>query len=296
MASSPNPATSDPSAYYTEARIVSGDGHALFVRRWLPADAPIVAHALILHGYMEHSGRYRELAHHFAHAGIASTAIDLRGHGRSDGQRGYVARFADYLADVDAALHGVGEGPRFLLGHSHGALIGLDYVLTRRPALAGLVVTNPFLGQTHPTTGLKLWVGHKAGKHLPRLSLPSGLSAEGLSHEKAVVEAYRRDPWVFNTANAAWFRETTAAQTRLMAGAREIGVPLFYAYSDADPVASPTLNERLSKQLEGQDKTVVVRPGELHEILNETERASLHRQISDWIRSRAEQAGAAAPQ
>ncbi|HET6346552.1 MAG TPA: alpha/beta hydrolase, partial [Myxococcota bacterium] len=281
--------------YYTEARIVSGDGHTLFVRRWLPADVPILAHALVLHGYMEHSGRYRELAHHFAHAGIASTAIDFRGHGRSDGQRGYVARFADYLSDVDAALHGVGEGPRFLVGHSNGALIALDYVMSRRPTLAGLVVTNPFLGQTHPSTGLKLWVGRMAGKRLPRLSLPSGLSADGLSHEKAVVEAYRRDPWVFNTANAAWFRETSAAQTRLLATAREIDVQLLYAYSDADPIASPTLNERLSAQLVSKDKTVVVRPGELHEILNETERASLHQQISDWIRSRAAGAQASAP-
>jgi alpha-beta hydrolase superfamily lysophospholipase len=276
----------EPTANYTESHVVAPDGSSLFVRHWLPSDTKAKAHVLILHGYMEHGGRYRELAHTLAYRGIASCAVDFRGHGRSEGQRGYVEQFGDYLGDVDAALACLGEGPRFILGHSNGALVALDYVATRAPKINGLVVTNPFLGQTVPPTGLKLWVGLKAAKYLPRLSLPSGLDAAGLSHDSAIVQGYKRDPLVFGNANAGWFRETGVAIERVCRN-KAIATPLFYAYSNTDPVANPAANKQLSTALASPDKTVVLREGELHEILNETDRASLHKQIGDWILARA---------
>ena len=59
--------------------------------------------ALIVHGYAEHCGRYREVANVLQASGLATLSFDLRGHGRSDGQRGHVNRYLQYLDDVDAA-------------------------------------------------------------------------------------------------------------------------------------------------------------------------------------------------
>ncbi len=262
------------------------DGLALHLHRWRVAHGEAKAWLLIVPGYAEHGGRYEELAHRLVARGVSTLALDLRGHGKSAGRRGYVARFSEYLDDVEVALSTIGGAKRFLLGHSQGGLVALDFVAARNPVLAGLIVTNPFLGLALEVPALKLLLGRVAARLLPTLTLPSGLDPAGVSHDSRIVEAYRRDPLVFRTATAGWFREVTAAQERVRA-LREVTLPLLYIHSDADPIASPEAAAALAAQLTAPDKTVWLRPGELHEVLNETGRAKLHEQIADWVVARA---------
>jgi alpha-beta hydrolase superfamily lysophospholipase len=49
---------------------------------------------LLIHGYCEHRGRYRETAEHLAQAGYLVMTLDLRGHGQSGGDRAFVQRSA----------------------------------------------------------------------------------------------------------------------------------------------------------------------------------------------------------
>lgn len=277
-------------AYYSESQIASPEGLSLFIRKWKSSSGPSKAHLLVLHGYMEHGGRYRDLAHVMAECGIAVSAVDLRGHGRSEGRRGHVQRFDNYLDDAQTALDTLGDAPRFILGHSNGGLVALDLAVSRRPKINGLVVTNPFLALTTKPNPVSLGVGRLLGRYGPTLSLPSGLPPSGLSHDAEIVDAYCRDPLVFSTVNAGWFKELAAAQERAM-GFRRVEVPLLYIYSDADPIASPAANRTLSDQLHSQDKSVVLREGEYHEVLNERDREVLHRQIAEWILTRAAPAG-----
>ena len=69
-------------------------------------------------------------------AGYTVYAMDLRGHGRSDGPRCFVRRFDQYLDDLDLFLdrvHGREPGkPLFLFGHSMGGLIAAKWAITRR--------------------------------------------------------------------------------------------------------------------------------------------------------------------
>lgn len=276
---------SSPEALYSESTLATADGVTLHLKTWRPATGKPRGHVLILHGYMEHGGRYRDVAHTLCAAGLAATAPDVRGHGQSSGQRGRVDRFEDYLDDLALMLETLTPNNRFILGHSHGGLIALDFVVQRKPALRGLVVTNPFLAQTVPAAGIKLWVGIQAGKHLPWLSLPGGLDPAGVSHDPAIVDAYKRDPLNFTMANAAWFRELGIAQKRVR-GYTEVDVPLLYVRSDADPIVLPAANEALSARLQSPDKTVIVRQGEYHEVLNEVNRAELQRTVAAWVLQR----------
>ena len=59
---------------------------------------------LVTHGYAEHCGRYHEVAHVIVNAGWAVLSYDVRGHGKSPGERGYIDRFATYLGDFAAML------------------------------------------------------------------------------------------------------------------------------------------------------------------------------------------------
>ena len=274
-----------PEVRYSEHRVTCSDGSAIFVRRWTPAQGPTKAELLVIHGYFEHGGRYREFAHHLATRGIATTAPDLRGHGHSDGQRGYLERFAAYHDDVQAAVTLLGEAPHFFLGHSNGGLVVLDFVVMRRPQLHGVLLTNPFVAMTRPPNRGKSLIAGFFGICHPSVSLPAGVDPTTLSHDPNCTAAYARDPLVFKVANTGWWRETRRAQQRVRAY-RALEVPLFYCYSDSDPVASPTANRALAEQLACPDKTVEVRHGELHEVLHETKRDELHQAIAAWISAR----------
>ncbi len=270
---------------YQETTVVSADGTKLHLHSWRDS-APSSSEVLIVHGYAEHGGRYQELARALVRAGFAVTAPDLRGHGRSEGQRGYIESFDDYHADLAAVLATLeSTRPRFIVAHSMGALLAFDFIARSRPSLAGLVVTNPYLALTTDPPQSKLVLGKLAARVLPRLSLPSGLLPESMSRDPACVEAYRSDPLVFTTANAAWFRESNLAMARVRS-LKSLSLPLFYAYSLTDPVARGDVKQAFAQQLACSDKTIVVREG-LHEILNETDRAELIDMISGWLLKRA---------
>jgi alpha-beta hydrolase superfamily lysophospholipase len=273
-------------AEHQEVVLHAHDGTAVFAQRWGPCDTPARAELLIVPGFAEHSGRYRELAHALCNRGITTLAIDPRGHGQSSGRRGHVDSFDDYLADVEVSLTAMRGSRRFVLGHSQGGLIVLEFVARRSTELAGVIVTNPFLALAAPIAPAKLAVGRLLAHVWPTLSLGNDIDPALLSHDTAIVEDYRRDPLVFRVATPGWLREVTAAQTRVRA-MTTCRVPLLYVYSDQDGLSLPAASQALSEQLVAADKTVLVRPGELHEVLNETNRSELFGQLADWILARA---------
>jgi alpha-beta hydrolase superfamily lysophospholipase len=267
-------------AVHQEHTLRARDGAALSAQTWRPEGWR--AEVLVVPGYADHAERYRELAHNLAEHGIATIAVDLRGHGRSSGRRGFVAAWDAYLDDVEAAWSLFQGDHRFLLGHSQGATVALDFVHRRRPELRGLVVTNPFLATSMPVPKLKLWLGRLMGVIYPKLSLPTEIPPSEISNDPTMVNGYIRDPLVFDVVSAGWFREVSAAQKRVRAIA-ELPVPLLYIYSAPDGIASSEANATLSAAIEAPDKTVWFREGEKHEVLNEVDRLSLHRQVGEWI-------------
>src|ERR1700753_2005290 len=96
----------------------------LYVENFEPA-GPSKGMVVIPHGYAEHCGRYHEVAHVIVNAGWSVMAYDVRGHGKSPGQRGYIDRFTTYLRDLSEILtvarQRAGTTPLVLLGHSNGS-------------------------------------------------------------------------------------------------------------------------------------------------------------------------------
>ena len=100
-------------------------GLRIFMRSWRPPGSPRAVVA-ICHGVNSHSGQYFWTAEEFVDSGYAVYALDLRGRGKSDGQRYYVEDVAHYAADL-AGLIAIAKSrepglPVFLLGHSAGGI------------------------------------------------------------------------------------------------------------------------------------------------------------------------------
>lgn len=224
---------------YDEGWFPGSGGTALFRRTWRPErpDAVLVN----LHGLGDHSGVYAPLAEQLAAGGVAVHAPDLRGHGRSPGQRAYVDRWDRHLEDLDAFVAHVAARepglPVFVLGHSLGGLIALEYALERRP-VAGVIAAGPPLGEVGVPPVL-MQLGRIAARVLPRFSLNVGMDLTGLSRDPAVVEAITADPLFHRRGTARLAVEVPAAIERVHQRARDIATPLLLLHGSADRMVPP---------------------------------------------------------
>lgn len=261
---------------------LASKGAQLFAQWWLPDDEPraIVA---IVHGYAEHSGRYAQTAADLVARGYGVEAIDLRGHGRSSGERVHVDTYDEYLDDVDAFLgrvRAVHRGRKlFLLGHSMGGGVVTSYVIDRKPPLDGVILSGAAMlaRREEPPAG--------ANPPPPRTG---PLPAETISRDPAVVAAYENDPLVYRGAppartGAAW----AAAYQRVQEGMAGIAYPLLILHGTDDKLVPYRGSVQLHETACSTDKTLRLYEGLYHEVLNEPERDQVVADILEWLDARS---------
>lgn len=262
-----------------------GTGSRIAWRAWLP-DGPARAAIVLVHGVAEHSGRYVHVGTRLADAGYAVYALDHVGHGKSAGGKANIASLdgaADNVAgmlDIAAREHpGV---PRFLLGHSMGALIVL-YLATRAPIdVAGVVVSAP---------PLEIPVGNPLQKLLApvltRLTPNLGvlqLDSSSISRDPAVVAAYDSDPLVYRGKLPA--RTATEILDGSLTVKRRLGkltVPTLVLHGTADTLAAPSSADLIERGAAAEDLTVHRYDGLYHEVFNEPEKETVFADLERWL-------------
>ncbi len=279
----------------TEGTFLTDDGTQLHERVWLPDGQPNAA-VLIVHGYAEHSGRYAWVAEQLVMHGYAVVAFDLRGHGKSDGERVYVKSMNEYLADVDAALLRVFEHvpgvPVYVLGHSMGGGVLSLHACARMPRddgrfersrIKGLIFSGGVL-PTAPSmaTSVVSRIALLLGRVLPRWRMRALGGA--VSRDPMVVADYDNDPLNYHGKMPA---ALIAAMVRSMkyvdTHTPEITLPLLILHGSADELTSPDGSQRLYDRAGSIDKTLKIYNGLSHEILNEPERALVVEDIAIWL-------------
>lgn len=269
---------------HTEATLQGSGGLKLFTHSH-EVEKP-VGGVVILHGYCEHSLRYPHVVEALNKADLNAYLLDHRGHGRSEGPRAAVLRFEEYLEDLDIFLRRVREqyqGPLFLLGHSMGGLIAATYALRRKPQLAGVVLSSPYLGLKIPLPLYKALAGRLISRLLPQANITSELSPSLLTHDQAIVADYISDPDVPKIANTRWFTEAAAAQAYCMAQAHTLGMPLLLMHGGDDRIADPDQSRRFVSRVNRPDAKIVILDGLYHEIFNEIGREAVIKSAVDWI-------------
>lgn len=273
-----------------EGQLHSKDGTRLFFRRLPPRSGKARARVLVVHGFAEHSGRYGHVLEGLATRDLDAWALDLRGYGRSDGGRGCVRAFDDYLDDVDALLKAAAPDrattPVFLLGHSMGALVSTRFVQEQPSGIRGLVLSSPFFRVKMPVPAIKRAAATLLSCVWPTFTLPTNLDVRNLSRDPEVGKAYLADPLVFGTATTRWFTEAMGAQEQAFAHAPELRLPVLLVHGAADGIADPERSRELFERLGATDKTLRLWPELRHEILNEPEKGEVIALFADWIEKR----------
>ncbi len=264
-------------------------GRQLYCETWLP-ERPARGALAIVHGMGEHGGRYKHLVEYLAACGYASTALDLRGHGRSSGRRGHVDSWADYLGDLDAFLKHIREQqpgtPLFLYGHSLGSLIVLDYAL-RDPdharALKGIILSGFAIQPVEVAKPAAIVSAKVMSRIWPTLVMRSADLSTRLSRDPAVAAAYRQDPLVSDRFTVRWGAESLKAVDSLKKRPARLDVPVLFIHGEADAIASLAGARAYFEALASPDKSMRVFPEGLHEQHNDISREQATRDIAEWM-------------
>lgn len=261
-------------------------GLSLYYRGW-ESPSPR-ASLLIIHGLAEHGGRYQDFGRRMAGYGVSTYALDLRGHGQSEGRRGHADRFELLLQDVERFRRQVSgcqsvQLPSFILGHSMGGLITARYIEEYETSFRGAIITSPWLATALEIPRWKTTVAGLLNKILPALPIDAEVDERYLSHDPMVVARYKNDPLVHGKITPRLFSEASMAMGLVMSRSERIRIPVLLLLAGDDRIVDTRRSEMFAKSLKSPDVTVQVLPGYYHEVLNDQDRAVTVNMIRDWI-------------
>jgi acylglycerol lipase len=265
-------------------------GLNLYFCCWLP-DVSVKAVLVIAHGVAEHIGRYTRVAEYFVDRGMVVYGFDYRGHGRSEGRKGYLEDFTFYLDDLQRFLEMVGNfhpGKKmFLYGHSMGGEVALGHAERSCDGLSGLILSAPAVKIKPTLPSFLLRALYLAGRSMPGLAFKK-LNSSGLSHDKSVVDKYDNDPLVYRGKLSAHLAFSIAwTGGRLLGQVSQIKIPVLVLHGEADQLVDPAGSQRLIRRIGSTDKTLKIYPGLYHEIHNEPEYRQVLDDIVRWIDQRS---------
>ena len=268
-----------------DGTIHSADGTQLVWRSW-EVERPRATFAVV-HGHGDHSGRYERFARAMAGHGFSTFAVDLRGHGRSEGQRGHVDAWSDWLKDAETFVGHVEQHPSagevIPVGHSFGGVVVLSAVLHDALQPRRFVVSNPALRLKMQVPGWKLAIGRFGSRWLPKLAQPTGLDPAGISREPEVVAAYKSDPLVHGSISSRLFMEWIRACEDVEGRAAELRTPFFLSLGDGDPIIDHQNSLAFAERAVNAPHEVRVWDGRYHEPFNDLGSSEVFDAIAAWI-------------
>lgn len=270
-----------------EGKLLSGDGFNLFWKAWIP-DAKPKAVIHIIHGYAEHVDRYKNVVDELVPDSYLVIAKDHRGHGRSDGKRGHVKSFEQYIEDertfykeiIERDYNGI---PYFVLGHSMGSIIALNYADRYQDDINGMILSGTG-SKPGKAIGKAIVLLSKIGSRLfPGVHVKSVLPPEFISRDPDTVKAYVDDPLTYDVITPRLAEQMYTYLDLGFSKAGNISIPVLIQCGSADTSFSG--QEELYNAMASNDKTIKIYEGLKHEVYNELEedRKLVLKDLHNWL-------------
>lgn len=240
---------------------------------------------IFVHGLGEHIQRYNYWSEQFRKEGIGFAGLDLPGHGRSEGRRGYIRSYTQTDEMIDILLTTCSKTfpgvPLIIYGHSLGGGIVLDYLIRKNPKIKGAIVTSPWLRLSFEPAKIKVTMANIMRFIFPGLTQPSGLIVSHISHDKSVIEMYNSDPLVHGKISVSLFNIAMKAAERSLGHASELKVKTLLMHGSEDMICSSKGSiEFASKNVKVDLK---IWDGGFHELHNEPFKDDVFKYIISWI-------------
>ena len=285
--------TKSHSAYNrVEGSFNTFDSTKIFYQGWKPANEKVRATIIITHGQGEHSESYHRVVSHFENKGLEFWGWDLRGHGRSEGIRGYAKSFQDYIQDyglfLDLILSKVNrKNPVILLSHSMGGLIQLSgLVLRDQNEFKAQIVSAPLLGVAVAVPAFKKHGAVLLEKYLPKITLGNEIDNDQLTRDPEIMREFDKDTLRHNKISSGVYLGMINQIEKLTGKASEIKIPTLFQCPEKDPICSTDATRKFSGLMNlSKTKLLVYGDGARHEMYNDIHRAEVFKDMEHFLES-----------
>ncbi|MBX3040809.1 MAG: lysophospholipase [Bdellovibrionaceae bacterium] len=264
------------------------DGISLFFQVWEnPAAKGTI---LITHGQGEHSECYHRVVDFFKDGQWNFFAWDMRGHGRSEGKRGYAANFEDYVFDyrifLDLILKDkrVAGRPLVLMSHSMGGLVQLKTLAHQSLPIVAQTCSAPFLGLAFTPPGWKDTGARFLNRIYPEITMWNEIKHTQLTRDPEVIREYEQDVLRHDRISPGVYLGFQPAFDDVAHHASSIQVPTLMQLPEEDPVVSTPTSRTFFERLGAKDKELrVYGNGARHEIFNDLERQQAMTDLKNFV-------------
>ncbi len=265
-------------------------GLQLSARKWLPAGRPRGA-VVFVHGWGDHSGRYRDVGQFLAQSGYAAYGLDFEGHGLSPGKRAFIADFqhlvddlAVFIALTRAEINGA---PLFLCGYSMGGCVCATYVVFHQHDVAGVIFNASALAVSKHISGIKKFLARLLGGAFPHLPLSNLTAGALMSRDPAQIAEYDADELTYHgKITAGTGRQLLLANERIEAHLDRVVVPFLVLQGTADTLVDPEGAKAVHAISPGKDKSIQLYPAALHDLFHEENREEVLTHLRAWLDER----------
>jgi alpha-beta hydrolase superfamily lysophospholipase len=273
---------------YAPFSFKSKDGLTLQGRVWLSHHSQVKGIIYLLHDLGEHSAHFSHVAEAFSENHYHFVALDLRGHGLSEGKRGHSPSYIHLMNDIQNFIQVSSEKlrisrlPSILYGHGLGANLAINYILRRQPNIAGVIATSPMLSppiniKNNKAAGLKI-----LANIFPRFKINNHMMAENLSLDFAVVQAYKEDVYNHKDLTARLALDIFQSGNYALANANKWKIPMLIVHGTADLICSPAASEEFAEKA-GKLVDLALLNQFYHEIHNDFEKDLVIKKMLDWV-------------
>ena len=269
----------------SEETVNGKDGNQIFFRSWRP-DGPPSALVVICHGVNSHSGQYEWTARQLVANGFVVYALDLRGRGKSSGERFYVEDIEEYVGDlatlVDLAKMREPGLAVFLLGHSAGGVVSCVYTLEHQGEIDGFICESFAFKVPAPDVVLSIIKGlSHLTPHLRVLKLHN----EDFSRDPEAVRMLNADPLIAGEVQpASTVAALVRADERLKKSFGEITLPVLIMHGTVDKATVPAGSQYFYEHAGSSDKTLKLYEGHYHDLFNDYGKEEVLADTTQWIR------------
>ena len=268
-------------------------GGERFVHRWVPSRVRPWASLTIVHGLGDHGGRFDSIAVSLASSGVGVLAIDLPGHGRSPGRRGIISSY-DALLDevgnsVGLASNTWDETPSFVLGHSMGGNLVLNWAIRRRfeaNSIQGLVAMSPMLRMAKTPKPQFLKAGRWLAQKWPNFRMNARHDVRQLCGDPSGQDAYLRDPYVHRKVSLRLGFSLLESGEYAMGHADQILKPCLLMHGTDDTLTCPYATEELAARA-GRNVAIKLWSYCRHDLHYELQRETIVTYLLSWIKQHA---------
>jgi lysophospholipase len=184
---------------------------------------------------------------------------------------------------VEIARRDLPGHPVFMLGHSMGGAIALEYALAHQDKLAGLVLSAPAAANEAPAAAR---VGARIASRLVPRAPVHKLDVTGISRDPDEVRSYQADPLVDDKPmRARTVGELVAAFGRFPDALPRLTIPLLVMHGTGDRLTSVAGSKMIAQRAGSADKELRLYDGFYHELINEPEpdRERIMGEIVAWL-------------